>query len=419
MSYDICLFKRTSNRLSQYQTLGYATDIIKESLVQTSDLKGKRQLIIIRREDIRLKHVFAIYNYVLLSGDTFGLCFAFKEYYPKNIKYIFSFCSKIVSEIIKEGKILYVDDKGNIKVSTEELSQQSAILKPHLEHVNASFDENNAKLFPLSSLTTYNKIFQCQRIVHELSDTTWSMTESLNYNNIVVFTEVLEDENINNYRNVVRRLANDKKKLATELEVQKDQYAKLLKEKNRYKYVVALAVLLFISGICIYAINYAKKQEKHQFEVKEKAMSDSITEKDSVITDIQYDLTEKSEAYDSLQQQHNNLQNSYNDLVQKKTQLEKEISEIRDNISADQPFVLISTNYNKSEGNLTVTYQGLVSGSYTITIKALYENSSYDCGKHSVSIEKGKHSCVFHIGKRQSKKFALFIGKKIVGGEIN
>ena len=404
---------------SQYPTRDDVGSVVNELIPQMLSLNGKQQLYI-RRSGDNGSVSYVLYSHVLDDRKgLLGICIVFDEKkFPCNINYLFEFFESQFATYIKDGKLLHFDSVGGVAADNSKAYEHSALIHLYSDRIVNNFNLVKANFVKYPQ--TYYGIAKSQTIVLDFSSCeTSTIKEIVKYNNIIVITRVTENENFYNSKNLIIRQRKENENLITKLESQKEQYNELLKEKNRYKYVIALIILLLLSGICIYAISHAKKQEKHQFEVKEKAMTDSITKKDSVIIDIRYDLTEKAGAYDSLQQQHNNLQNSYNDLVQKKTQLEKEISEIRDNVSAGQPFVVISTNYNKSAGNLTVTYLGLVSGSYTITIKALYDNSSYDCGKHSVSIEKGKHSCVFHIGKRQSKKFALLIGKKVVGGEIN
>lgn len=420
MPYEFCFFTNVTNNVNLYQPLNYAVDIIKDRLAQAVFLRGKHQLIIIRREDERHKRAFVIYNYVYgTSHDSFGLCFVFNDKYPEDIHYIFSFCHDVISDIVKEGKILYIDNSGNIQISHNVASLQSAVVKQHIDKVNSSFDINKAKLSPLSQLPNYYKISQNQTVVQQLPETSWSMTESLNYNHIIVVTEEIEHENINKYRNVVKTLSEEKKKLFYELERQKEIYSKLQKEKKNYKYVVVLLVLLLISSICVFVIYGSKKKEKQQYVQKEKVMTDSIV-------NIQDDLGKATLQFDSLQQCYKSLQNSYNNLESKlkdalssKSYLEERIKKINTEIEKRQPFAVTDMTYNKKTGILSVSYYGFCADTYTITIKALYDNSSYNCGSHNVKIEKGFHDCSFQIGKRRSNKFILMKGKAVIGGDLN
>lgn len=427
MSCDFCFFTNVSSGISQYQSLSYATDVIKESLVRTVSLKGKYQLIVLRREHEIHKQVFVIYNYVYgTSLDSFGLCFVFNDKYPEDIRYIFSFCHNIISDIVKEGKVLYIDKNGNVQIGHGERSFLPAVFKRYIDRVNSSFNTNNAKLCSLSLLTSYYKISKNQYVVHELSDSRWSMTESLNYNHIVIFTEEIEQANINEYKNVVRTLKKEKSDLFNELECQKEIYSKLQKEKRNYKYIVALLILLLISSVCIFLIYENKKREEQQFAQKEKEMTDTIVSKNDAITNIQNDLSKMTMQFDSLQQAYSSLQSSYSSIESKlrkteasKSNLENRIKNINTKVGNRQPFVVIDMAYNKSTGNLSVSYYGFNSGIFPITIKALYDNSSYNCGSHTVKVEQGFHGCSFQIGRRQSKKFVLMKGKTIIGGDLN
>lgn len=228
MTYDICFYSNISNRVSFCQSLGYAVDVIKESLAEATSMKGKHQLFIMRRENGTVKHVFAIYNYVYGdSSDSFGICLVFRDYFPNDIKYLFEYCSKVVSEIIEEGKLLFFDKFGGVCANRKEISQQQATVKRHLDRFENGFDDKKLRLAKLASLPSnyYNKS-KTETIVHQLSDNSWTMKDSFNYYNNVIITEEIEDENINSMRNLILNLNETIEKLNQQITILQSQQKK-------------------------------------------------------------------------------------------------------------------------------------------------------------------------------------------------
>lgn len=228
MSYDICFYWNVSNQVSLCQTLDYAVDVIKESLAEATSMKGKRQLFIMRRENGAVKHVFAIYNYVYGdSSDSFGICLVFRDYFPNDIKYLFEYCSKVVSEIIEEGKLLFFDKSGGICANRKEISRQQATVKRHMDRFENGFDDKKLRLANLASLPSnyYNKS-KTEIIVHQLSDNSWTMKESFNYYNNVIITEEIEEENINSMRSLIIQLNETIEKLNQQIAILQMQHKK-------------------------------------------------------------------------------------------------------------------------------------------------------------------------------------------------
>jgi len=233
MFSDICFFKNKQGVISLYPSLEYVSNVIEESMVQAASLKGLRQLSIIRREEGNNKHTLVIYNYrYSISTDSFGICLVFKDYYPCGVGYLFSYMGKVVAEIVKEGKVLYIDKGGLIHTSKRDINKFSAVLNQHKNHLQNDFKRERAELEILSSLPSYYSIFKNQTIVHQLSDASWSITESLNYNNIVVITEEIEEENIKSMRSFIKKsnetIGNLNKRIAS-LEAQ----LKRVKKENK------------------------------------------------------------------------------------------------------------------------------------------------------------------------------------------
>lgn len=424
MLHSICFYLYLQQELWLYPSFDGIDTIAIDTINRVNNLKGKQQLII-KRTGENGNYAFVLYNHTLNnSKDSFGICFYSQNLYPQNVGYIFSLFGNILSNILEEGKILYFNQHGAIKYGNEKFQRYEVLLKKHLDQLVNQIDIQKLCFAPFSS--NYYEIYQNQTEIFQLTDTTWTVSEALKTNNIVIVTTAIENENINKYQNVIRLLRDEKRSMANELERQKEIYSKLQKEKKNYKYVVALLVLLLISGICLFLIYESKEKEERQYAQKEKVMTDSIVSKNNAITNIQDDLSKTTMQFDSLQQAYSSLQSSYSSIENKlkdtqasKSNLENRIKDINTKIGNRQPFAVIDMAYNWNTGILSVSYYGFSTGNYTITVKALYNDTNYNCKSHNVKIEKGFHRCDFPIGKRKSKKFVLMIGKTVIGGDFN
>lgn len=235
MFSDICFFNHKQGKVSLCPSLDYLSNVIEESAVQTASLQGCRQLSIIRREEGNFKHIIIIYNYrYSTSTDSFGVCLVFKDYYPCGINYLFSFMGKIIAKIVREGKVLYVDKRGFIQASNSDIKRFSAVLKQHVDHSKKEFNRKKAELVILSSLSSnYYSIYRNQTIVHQLSDDSWAISEDLEYNNIVIITEEIEEENINSMRSFIKKSNETVDDLNKKIKKLEEQLKKAEKEKKK------------------------------------------------------------------------------------------------------------------------------------------------------------------------------------------
>lgn len=184
--------------------MSYSVIIIKEGLNLTSHLKGRQQLCLIRRVDNGIEQVFLIYNYVYgKTMDSIGLCFVFNDIYPQNVNYLFTFCGQVVSDIVSEGIILYLDKLGNLHCNIEKGADFSSRYKKHLVNARKNFDLNKAAFSQVPP--TYFSNYKNQHAIFQLSDNSWTLTEALNYNNIVIVTTEIENENINSMRSFIKK----------------------------------------------------------------------------------------------------------------------------------------------------------------------------------------------------------------------
>jgi len=204
MKFDICFYKYSAGALSQYPALDYAKEVIIESVKLTSSLHGKRQFSLIKRGDSGHIQLYHIYNYVYNGkNDSFGICIVYYDKYPYDIDYMFKLCGSIVTRIIRDGESLYLNSKGEILSSDEDLGHYYSALNRYKEQIKSSFlHHKEVKSIPLN---VYNNPIG-KHVICQLSDNSWSLDNLLAENNIIIFTEKIEEENLNRARNIITKL---------------------------------------------------------------------------------------------------------------------------------------------------------------------------------------------------------------------
>ena len=419
---DFCFFLNQQNKIKLFPSLTNAISVVSESVEQTCGMKGKRQLSVVRREEGDIKQCFVVFNYVYgSSSDSFGICLVIRDHYPQNIRYLFSYFSNQIKEIIEEGKILYVDNQGEIKAEKITSEKIPAILIRHLDNIKGRLDKNKIKLASLTSITNnYFKTGKFQTCIYELSDDTWKVAEALNYNNVVIVTEEIEEENIHKYKNVVRQKNEEIKSLKEELNTQKAKNRQLKAQKSKYGWVIVLLLLSCISIVTIFVLSDELNTSKELHEITKNTLEDSLKKKKKKLEEFQIAYINEKEA-------HSDLQSKYSQIESNLKEEQSNRIAIENMIQARQPFVITSISYDRPSGSLSISYYGVESGTYKVNVKGLYIKSnytndtkrSYDYGSYDLCVEKGLHTCNIPIGRHYTKYYVLMQGNRIIGGDVN
>jgi len=422
---DFCFFSHQSNKTELFPALGNAKTIVKESLEQTRGLKGKRQLSVIRREDGNFKQCFVVFNYVYgSSNDSFGVCMSMHNHYPVSARYLFTFFTDFITGIIEEGKILYIDSQGEVKATEIAHDKNYNIFNLYLDTLRAKLNEGSLELATLSSIpNNYFKIGKYQTKILDFSDESWKLPEVLNYNNIAIITEEIEEENIHKYKNVVRQKNEEIKRLSEELNSQKAQTLKVKAQKNKFGFVIILLLLLGISVEAAFAI----KSELSDSKELNEALGDSIVNKHQVIEELQAAYNNEKDSLSKLQHNYSQIESELRKEQSKRTALEDRNQNINENISERQPFVITRMSYSRSSGELYVSYYGAESGIYKVEVKGLYIRPNYSAdtkrcynyGSYDLYIDDGLHTCIIPIGRHNTKNYVVMQGNRIVGGDVN
>lgn len=254
MKYTVCFYKDSHGVFSQYPLYDGVQAIAIDAIKRCKGLHGKQQLIVHRHGE-NGKFAFVLYNYTLNDAkEAFGVCFMTEDKFPQNVGYVFSCFGKVLSNIVHEGKVMHFDKQGKIEVSKASLSANEAYLEKHLKLLASTLEENKFSFSPFPS--SYYKIYNTQAVVHQLSDKSWSVYESLKANDIVIVTKAIEDDNINSMRSIIltsnMKIAELEKENRTLLEQMKQRGIGGGPRKAKRNWSVRLA-LIFIILLSVYA----------------------------------------------------------------------------------------------------------------------------------------------------------------------
>ncbi len=231
MDLTVCLYQY-KKKYCQYPHYDGIEETVVDTLQRVVGLKGKQQLVI-RRYGDNGKNTLILYNYVLNEQkESFGIVLLTKDRYPQNIYGVFSALGNVIYGIAKEGKILYFDseNKWHIGFGKKKLTHYEPLLKKHIHLLSSQIGTQDFSFVPYSS--DYYQVYQHQMGVYQLSDKTWSISEAIKENNIIVITTEIDEENSKNIRNKFigfEKEINDKDKQIQD----KDKQIQELKEKLR------------------------------------------------------------------------------------------------------------------------------------------------------------------------------------------
>ena len=224
MDFTICLYKYTK-KYDQYPLYDGIEETVVDTIRRVVGLKGKQQLVV-RRYGDNGRNTLILYNYVLNEQkESFGIVLLTKDRYPQNINEVFATLGKVIYGIAQEGKILYYDSEKQwqIRFGKKKLTHYESLLKKHINLLTSQIGTRDFSFVPFSS--DYYQVYQHQLGIYQLSDKTWSITEAIKENNIIVITTEIEEENIRNARSI---FIGQEKKI-----IDKDKQIQELKEKLR------------------------------------------------------------------------------------------------------------------------------------------------------------------------------------------
>lgn len=384
MNCNIYVYGDFEKGYTQYPD-NYTQAIIKGVISKVKN-QGKCQVAICRNGDL----TYLIYNYKYTNNKCFGFCLEFNKVCPHNINYIFNFFDSLIADILNKGTLLHYTTSGTILSGSSYLYEQSAIVDYYSNFIHLHLDDKQAqfrKLPPINRSVDYDRT-----VMAHIQDENCSVESALNgYNTIIVLKDA-EDNSIYSYKNVLKKLNEEKIAQIKRNQELQNENAKLKREKNRILYVVILSFLVLGCGIGIYFLNDNLNHTQNQLTEANKDIASKKSQLEVANRDIASKDSTISVRNSTISSQSNTIAN-LNDTVSKYKELLEEESYRRisaedmyetykSTLSGYQPFIVKSTDFDFSTGKYKINYYGLSYGKYTFSFRVIIPDNStkiYEC----------------------------------------
>lgn len=450
MNCNVYVYEDFEKGYTQYPD-NYTQNIIKE-VVAKSKNRGISQVAICRNSNL----VYLIYNYRYDRVHSFGFCLEFNNTCPNNISYIFEFFDSIIADILNKGRLLHYTTTGDIQTEANHLYESSALIDHYSVFIHRYLDETQAQFQKLPPIN-YGVNFD-RTVFYGLQDTSWSITDAISGYGTIIITKDKEDEGIFSYKNVLKKLNEEKNAQIKENQELKIKNADLIKQKNRIIYVVILSCVVLGCCVGIYFLKAHLNKTQDQltdayYDIERttgllEAAKDTISRRDSTILVREETITNQrykiNTLYDSILFQKqtidtlnetiikqyneqtvlydtiNYYKEKYENAYALQTSVRDEFETFKTTLYGYQPFLVTNTDFSFSTGDYNIEYYGLTSGRYDFKFRVIFPDGSVKLYDRSFYVYKGLHQTTVNIssGFNSSKYYVIEImyNKHVIGG---
>ena len=399
---SIYIFGNLCDGYTQYPD-NYAKEIFQNFFAQST---AKSQIAIHRDKELMY------YGYIRkLDSESqyIGFCVLLNGIMFSNICNLFVLFENTIAEIVSRGNILGFNEHGDIVSTTSTLTdklQEVNTITSSIKNVIGGMEAYTKTLPPInfSISNTEKKVFAYNEQKKAIVEASCSYAYTY-----ITKEKGCDTSSLSGYKGVIKKLHKEKKELASNYENLKKKYDKLNKQKNQYRKVVLLCLVVVLCGIGLFflkdALNSTQQTlEQSQFENAQKGKT--IKKQNSQIT--------------TLDDEVNNLKCSLSAEENRREEAETELNVLKNVYQEKQPMFIKSTSYNFNTGYLSFDYYGYYEKDITLKVKAFGGSYSYS-NSMSFSVEKGHHSSSIYLNSNMNGSrwysFELLIGNKIIGGD--
>lgn len=422
MNCNIYLYGELDKGYTQYPD-NYTQSIVKGVISKIKN-QGKCQVAIYRNGDL----AYLIYNYKYTNNKCFGFCLEFNKVCPHNINYIFNFFDSLIADILNKGTLLHYTTSGTILSGSSYLYEQSAIVDYYSNFIHLHLDDKQAqfrKLPPINRSVDYDRT-----VMAHIQDENWSVESALNGYNTIIILKDAEDNSIYSYKNVLKKLNEEKIAQIKRNQELQNENAKLKREKNRILYVVILSFLVLGCGIGIYFLNDNLNHTQNQLTEANKDIASKKSQLEVANRDIASKDSTISVRNSTISSQSNTIAN-LNDTVSKYKELLEEESSRRisaedkyetykSTLSGFQPFIVKSTSFDFSTGKYKINYYGLAYGKYTFSFRVIFPDNSTKNYERSFWVYTGSDNITVSLSNSfDSGKYytiEIMYNNRVIGG---
>lgn len=366
----------------------------------------KSQLIIHRKGDLMY------YGYIRqldTPSQYIGFCVLLNGVMLSNPTSLFAAFENIVTCATVSGDLLTLNEQGELIASVKNLldnrlgiHQLSKMIKNAIDAIEPSLKGLPPVDYSVSNAES--KVFSVEDSLEDI------VTSSCKY----AYTLIVKDKNcdtasLRGYKGVIVRLNKKNQRLESGYEQLNKQYEVLKRQKNQYKKVMVLFLVVILCAIGLYFTRDALNESRVNLE-QTRQKNSQLHSTVNVLKGKERDL---SSEVDKLKSVLSNVRNQ-------RDRAETELHDFESIHQSRQPLLITKTSYSFSAGRLYFDYYGYCNQTIRLDVVAFsganrYRNSA------NITIYKGMNynASIFVSRYLKSYKdylFVLYINGKVVGG---
>lgn len=286
MNNDVYIFGEFNNGYNQYP------DDYTKKIFETfySNSESITQVCVHRDGNL----MYYAYIRKLENTKYIGFCVVFNGSMLSKLSSLFSLFEKIIFELVSSGVLIHFDDQGGIVTNVDKLY----LNREKIELITKSISENFNKLQKTAkSLPAINNSVSKDSIKFFSIDD--DIKDIINSSHTFGYTFIYKSKDfntpkLNNYREVIESLSNEKIELTIQLNELNEAYQKTLKEKKQYRFVAILFFLVLGCFVGLFGLNK------------------NLNQANNTINEQAAKLIDKSVEIETLKNEKKDLQNQVN-----------------------------------------------------------------------------------------------------------
>ena len=270
MNNDVYIFGEFNNGYNQYP------DDYTKKIFETfySNSKSITQVCVHRAGNL----MYYAYIRKLENTKYIGFCVVLNGSMLSKLSSLFSLFEKTIFELVSSGVLIHFDEQGGIVTNVDKLY----LNREKIDLITKSISENFNKLQKTAkSLPAINNSVSKDSIKFFSIDD--DVKDIINSSHTFGYTFIYKSKDfntpkLNNYKEVIESLSNEKIELTIQLNELNEAYQKTLKEKKQYRFVAILFFLVLGCFIGLFGLNKNLNQANNTIDEQAAKLIDKSVE---------------------------------------------------------------------------------------------------------------------------------------------
>ena len=327
-----------------------------------------------------------------------GLCVVLNGLLLTRIDGLFSLFENTISGLVTRGQLIHYNEQGDIITYVEKLYMNKEEVDLLNESLCAGFNRfaGNITTLPVISFSISKNSIK-NFVVDDNLDEIIKSSHTNGYT-FIYKSKGFNTAQMNNYKGVLTRVNNEKKDLQEKPDNLQNEYAKTLRQKKQFKFVLTLFVVLLGCAIGLFSLN-------DDLNITRDALSNA---KDTI--NMQKDsLISQRVRISNLNRKNRELEQSRQSEQARRVEAENNLERLKEAVSERQPFIIKRTSFDFRSGYLSFDYYGMTDEFVAINIRTYSDDGASFSTNSNIYIESGDNSASIYVSRSlDNQKWYLF-----------